>query len=141
MLFQTMFLSWIPMVMSVIYYPKPSLAYRDLRTYVLLVIFSSRGKRRKTALCLSLCFIDESSLCNSFFHNITQICAVCFRRVVLDSKDSRKWIFASLNKLVHWKVGFQSLGCDYELGHQIVPILSSVTVQVTLHEEYSMQLL
>ena len=29
--------------------------------------------------------------------------------VILDSEDSRKWIISSLNGLVHWNVGFQSL--------------------------------
>ena len=34
---------------------------------------------------------------------------LCFKRIVLYSGDSRKSTIMSLNRLVHWKVKFQSL--------------------------------
>ena len=50
-------------------------------SYVLVVIFSSPSKQRKTVLCLSLYLIEISSLCNFLFYN-TQLCS---SQVVLNS--------------------------------------------------------
>ena len=91
-------------------YPKPCLVYRNLCTYVLLVlIFSSQSERRKAILCLSLCLIDKSSFSIRSFTILDKLAQFCFMWVILDSEDSRKWIISSLNGLVHWNVGFQSL--------------------------------
>ena len=116
MWFQTMLFSWIPMIISlsfIIYWVTISQAVfgiSRLNTYILLVIiFSSRSEQRKTVLCLFLCLINKSSLCNSFFYNSTYTRAVMFHVSRRDSGDSRKWIMASLNRLVQWKVVFQSL--------------------------------
>ena len=56
--------------------------------------------------CVSL--INQVFVICSFtiLHRLAQL---CFTRAVLDLGDSRKWIIASLNRLVHWKVEFQSL--------------------------------
>ena len=89
--------------------PSSFLAYQDLCTYVLLVLtFSSPSKQRKTNLCFSLCLIDKSSLCNSLFYNITWTCTVICMRVTWVNCIICKRIIASLNRLVHWKVGFQT---------------------------------
>ena len=79
-------------------------------TYVLLVLISlHRSKRRKTVFvhpCVSL--INRILVTRSFtiLHRLAQI---CYTRVILESRDSRKWIIASLKWLVYGKVGFQKL--------------------------------
>ena len=113
--FQMMSFSWILVVMSVIYnilsQDIPSRVWH-IKTYVhalLVLIISRQSKPRKTVLCLSLYLIDKSGLSNSLFYNIKWLAQLCFTRFILDSRDSRKWIIASLNRLVHWKIEFQSL--------------------------------
>ena len=75
-------------------YPKLCLAFQDLRSYVLLVIFASQSEQRKTVLCLSLFFMINQIfvICSLIiFHRLMQL---CFSRVVLDSETlvSDSWI-------------------------------------------------
>ena len=56
--------------------------------------------------CVSL--INQVLVICSFtlLHRLVQL---CFTWVILDLEDSCKWIIASLNRLMHWKIRLQSL--------------------------------
>ena len=71
--------------------------------------FSIRSERRKTVLYLSLCLIDYHVFVMCSFTILHRLAQLCFTRVVLDAGVSCKWIIASVNRFMHWKVGFQSL--------------------------------
>ena len=73
--------------------------------------FFYQGKENEGRLsyvypCVSL--INQVFVICSFtiLRRLTQL---CFTWVILDLGDSRKWIIPSLNRLVHWKTGFQNL--------------------------------
>ena len=86
------------------------MAHQDLCRYVLLVlIFSIRSKWRKTVyVYLYVLLINQVFLICSFII-LHRLAHLCFTQVVLNTRDFHKWIIASLNRLTHWKVGFQCL--------------------------------
>ena len=45
----------------------------------------------------------------TYFTILHRLTHLCFMQVILDLGDSRKRIIPSLNRLMHWKVEFQSL--------------------------------
>ena len=75
---------------------------------LLVLILSCRSERRKTFLCPYVSLINQV-LVNRSVIILYRLQQLSFARVVLDSGDFRKWIIASLNRPVYWKVGFQSL--------------------------------
>ena len=91
-------------------HPKLCLAYQGWCTYVLLVLFyqvkANEGRLSYVYPCVSL--INQAFVICSFTI-LQRLAQLCFTWVILYFGDSRKWIIPSLNKLLHWKAGFQSL--------------------------------
>ena len=102
--------SWIPTVMFLSFITYTHMFYRFL--------FFFKLKRRKEH-CLMFIAVSQSLINQVFvirsFTSLHSLVQLCFMWVVIDSGDSNKWIIASLSRLVHWKVGFQSLN-EYQSG-------------------------
>ena len=95
----SLFFSWIPMVMSVIY---------NIRSGDILNRLWHIETYAYVPLALIFSLINQVFVIRSFIilHILAQL---CFKQVVLDSENSHKWIIVSVNRLVHWKVRFQNL--------------------------------
>ena len=67
---------------------------------------ANEGRLSYVYSCISL--LNQVFVICSFtiLHRLTQLCLM---QVFIDSGDSSKGVIASLNRLVHWKVRFQSL--------------------------------
>ena len=109
---ETMIFSWILMVTSVIYNilspdnPNRVWHIETCVHYVLLVIFPHRSEQGKVHPGVSL--INQALVIHSFTI-LQRFAQLYFTPVILDSGDSRKWLITSLNRLLYWKVEFQSL--------------------------------
>ena len=102
-------------------YPKSCMAYQDLLHICSISFYFFKPKQ---TICLSL-FISYVYSCVSSINQVFVICCyftiwnrlsqLCFTRVILDLGDCHKWIIASLNRFVHWKVRFQSLPLQHHI--------------------------
>ena len=80
-------------------------------THICSVVFFFQAEKYEGRLsyvypCVSL--INQVFVICSFTI-LRRLAQLCFTWVILDFGDSRKWIILRLNRLVHWKAGFQSL--------------------------------
>ena len=101
--FQTMYFSWLPLVMSlsfIIHYaqhPMPCLAYWDLCTCSISSHFSMpRQTKEDYLMFIHVSLINQLLVICSFtiLHTLVQL---CFTKNI---RDSHRWIIARLNRLV-----------------------------------------